>query len=69
MKVGDLVKYHGSLRDIHAAGGIGVVVSLGSSVDLYGVEVVDVDVVDVMWSPNLTQRSRVAYLELMNESR
>lgn len=69
MKVGDLVKYHGSLRDIHAAGGIGVVVSLCSSVDLYGVEVVDVDVVDVMWSPNLTQRSCVAYLELMNESR
>ena len=33
------------------------------------VDVVDVDVVDVMWSPNLTQRSRVAYLELMNESR
>ena len=69
MKVGDLVKYHGSLRDIHAAGGIGVIVSLCSSVDLYGVEVVDVDVVDVMWSPNLTQRSCVAYLELMNESR
>ena len=69
MKVGDLVKYHGSLRDIHAAGGIGVVVSLCSSVDLYGFEVVDVDVVDVMWSPNLTQRSCVAYLELMNESR
>ena len=69
MKVGDLVKYHGTLRDIHAAGGIGVVVSLCSSVDLYGVEVVDVDVVDVMWSPNLTQRSCVAYLELMNESR
>lgn len=69
MKVGDLVKYHGTLRDIHAAGGIGVVVNLCSSVDLYGVEVVDVDVVDVMWSPNLTQRSCVAYLELMNESR
>lgn len=68
MKVGDLVKYHGTLRDIHAAGGIGVVVRL-CSVDLHGVEVVDVDVVDVMWSPNLTQRSRVAYLELMNESR
>ena len=69
MKIGDLVKYHGSLRDIHAAGGIGVVVNLCSSVDLYGVEVVDVDVVDVMWSPNLTKRSCVAYLELMNESR
>lgn len=64
MKVGDLVKYHGSLRDIHAAGDIGVVVSLCSSVDLY-----EVEVVDVMWSPNLTQRSCVAYLELMNESR
>ena len=68
MKVGDLVKYHGSLRDIHAAGGIGVIVKF-RSVDLYGVEVVDDDVVDVMWSPNLTKRSWVGYLELMNESR